>query len=85
MLLFIMLYIILAYLVLFAALANAVCIMLFLPLTFENDFCFHALPYVIVTVCLFKILFFIIHSALNLLVYLILCSCRYYERAMCSP
>ena len=42
MLLYIMLYIVLAYLVLFAALSNAVCLhnASFLPLIFANAFCF---------------------------------------------
>ena len=45
MLLYIMLYIVLAYLMLFAALTNAVCLYnaSFLPLIYENDFYFHAL------------------------------------------
>ena len=46
MLLYIMLYIVLAYLMLFAALTNAVCIMLlffFLQLNSANAFYFHAL------------------------------------------
>ena len=44
MLLYIMLYIVLAYLMLFAALTDAVCIMLlFLPLISANAFYFHAL------------------------------------------
>ena len=46
MLLYTMLYIILAYLLLFAALSNAVCLYnasFFLPLIFANAFCFHAL------------------------------------------
>ena len=50
MLLYIMLYIMFAYLMLFAALSNAVCIMLlFLPLIFSNAFCFHALSWFIDT------------------------------------
>ena len=44
MLLYIMLYIVPAYIMLFAALTNAVCIMLlFLPLISANAFYFHAL------------------------------------------
>ena len=45
MLLYIMLYIVLAYLMLFAALTNAVCLYnaSFLPLISENAFYFHAL------------------------------------------
>ena len=44
MLLFVMLYIMLAYLMLFAALSNAVCMhnASFLPLFSANAFCFHA-------------------------------------------
>ena len=46
-----MLYIMLAHLMLFAALSNAVCLYnaYFLPLIFENAFCFHALSWFIVT------------------------------------
>ena len=40
MLLYIMLYIVLAYIMLFAALSNAVCIMLFLAIDFYNCFLF---------------------------------------------
>ena len=40
----------------------------YIILTFANAFCFHALSWVIDTVCLFQILFCIIHSAFNLLV-----------------
>ena len=45
MLLYIMLYIVLAYLMLFAALTNAVCciMLLFFPLISANAFYFHAL------------------------------------------
>ena len=44
MLLCIMLYIMLAYLMLFAALSDAVCLHnAFLPLILANAFCFHAL------------------------------------------
>ena len=44
MLLYIMLYIVLAYLMLFAALTNAVCLYVsFLPLISANAFYFHAL------------------------------------------
>ena len=50
MFLYIMLYIILAYLILLAALSNAVCLYnVFLPLTFANAFCFHALSWCIDT------------------------------------
>ena len=49
MLLYVMLHIVLAYLMLFAALSNAVCLhnALFLPLIFVNAFCFHALSWFI--------------------------------------
>ena len=51
MLLYIMLYIMLAYLMLFAALSNAVCLYnaFFLLLIFVNAFCFHALSWLIDT------------------------------------
>ena len=51
MLLYIMLYIMLAYLMLFAALSNAVCLFnaSFLPLISANAFCFHALSWFIDT------------------------------------
>ena len=76
MLLYIMLCIMLVYLMLFAALINLfVCIMLiFLPLNIANYFCIHALSLVIDTICLLQILFCIIHSAFNQLVFLILCA-----------
>ena len=46
-----LLYIMLAYLMLLTALSNAVCLYnaYFLPLTFANAFCFHALSWVIDT------------------------------------
>ena len=47
MLLYIMLYIVLAYLMLFAALTNAVC--LYNAFFFANAFCFHALSWFIDT------------------------------------
>ena len=50
MLLYIRLYIVLAYLMLFAPLSNAVCLQnLFLSLIFVNAFCFHALSWFINT------------------------------------
>ena len=82
-----LLYIMLAYLMLFTALLGLfVCIMLIvLPLTLANAFCFHALSWIIDTVYLFKMLFCIMHSAINLLALLILCSHHFFnERAMCS-
>ena len=83
MLLYIMLHRMLANIILFAALFNAVC--LHNTLFFAIDFfkCF-VLGYRHI-VCLFQILFWIMHSAFNLLVFLILCSHRFFnERAMCS-
>ena len=50
MLFYIMLYVILAYLMLFAALSNAACFHnAFLPLIFANAFCFHSLSWFIDT------------------------------------
>ena len=51
MLLYIMLHIVLTYLMLFAALSNAVCLhnASFLPLISANAFCFHALSWFIDT------------------------------------
>ena len=51
MLLYIMLYIVLAYLMLFAALSNAVCLhnASFLLLIYANAFCFHVLCWFIDT------------------------------------
>ena len=50
MLLYIMLYIMLAYSMLLAALSNAVCLHnAFFPLISANAFCFHALSWSIVT------------------------------------
>ena len=65
MLLYIMLYIVLAYLMLFAALTNAS----FLPLISANVFYFHALSLFIDTVCLFNFFISIMHSAFNLFVF----------------
>ena len=67
-----LLYIMLAYIMLFAALSNAACLHnAFFSLTFANDFCFHTLSWGIDTAFLFKILFCIMHSAFNPLAYLI--------------
>ena len=74
-----MLYIMLAYLMMFTALFNA----FFLPLTFANSF-FNALYWYIDTVSLFLIIFRIMHSGFYLLVFLILCSQNFFERVMCS-
>ena len=69
-----------------AALFNAVCLCnAFFAIDFFKRFFSYALSWVIDTVCLFQILFCIMHSAFNVLVFLILCSHRFfYERAMCS-
>ena len=59
-----MLYIVLAYLMLFAALTNAVCLYnasFFWPLISANAFYFHSLSLFIDTVCLFH--FFYFHHA----------------------
>ena len=56
MLLYMMLHIMLAYLMLFAALSNAVCLHnAFFLLIFANAFCFHALSWFIDTVCLIQV------------------------------
>ena len=72
MLLYIMLYIVLAYLMLFAVLSNAVC--LHNASFFAIDFCkcFLFSCFILVywhIVCLFHILICIMHSAFNLLVF----------------
>ena len=76
-----MLYIMIAYLMLF------VCIMLnFLPLTFANAFCFHAClvwGYFHI-VCLFQILFCIMHSAFYVGFPNFMFTPFFDERAMCS-
>ena len=81
-----MLYIVLVYLLPFAALFNAACLhnAYFLPLTFSNAFffmlCLGLLPHNFLF-----FLFCIMHNAFNLLVFLILCSHLFLsERAMCS-
>ena len=91
MLLYIMLHIVLAYLKLFAALINAVCLNIaFLSLICANAFYFHALS------CLFHFLICIMHSAFNLfvfpnymftslLLFFYLFLTIFYERAMSSP
>ena len=54
--LYILLYKMLAYLMLFAALFNAVCLYkASFFLFFANAFCFHALSWFIDTVCLFQV------------------------------
>ena len=73
MLLHLMLYIMLAYLMLFAALSNAVCLydafIYFLLLIFANAFCFHAFSGLLTNSFFFQVLFCSIHSAFNLLVF----------------
>ena len=70
-----LLFIMLAYLMLFTALSSAVCLYntYFFAIDFANAFCFLAVSWVIDTVCLFQILFCIMHSAFNLLVFVIKC------------
>ena len=95
MLLYVMLYIVLAYLMLFVALTNAVC--LYNASFFAIDFC---KCLCLLTHSLFISFFFIciIHSAFNLTVFpnsmftssllfvlLVFCFCIFYERAMISP
>ena len=89
MLLYMMLYIMLAYLMLFAALSNAACsydFFLFLPLIFENAFCYHALSWFIDTLFVYFKHDFPSHAVLLICWYfLILCSHHFLcERAMCS-
>ena len=71
MLLYIMLYILLAYLMLFAALSNAVCLYnaSFFPMISTIAFYFHVSSWFIDTVCLYHVLICIMHSAFNLLVF----------------
>ena len=66
MLMYIMLYIVLAHIMLLATLSNAVFLYnaYSLPLIFANAFRFLALSRFIDTVCLFRMLFSIIHSTL---------------------
>ena len=82
LLLYIMLYLVLAYLMLFAALSNAVCLY---NAFFANVFVFMLFLGLLTHSLLFQILCCITHSAFNLLVFLILCSHRCFnERTMCS-
>ena len=72
MLLYIMLYILLAYLMLFAALANAVCLnnASFFTIDFCKCFLFSCFVFVYRhIVCLFHFLTCIMHSAFNLFVF----------------
>ena len=92
-----LLYIVLAYLMLFAALTNAVCLHSapFLPLISANAFYFHALSLFIDTYFVYFIFLFASCTVLLIcLFFLILCShgcCLYiyiyifYERPMSSP
>ena len=87
---YIMLYIMLAYLMLLTALSNAVCLyyaffLLFLPLNFANAFVI-MLCLCSLTVYLFQVLSCIIHSAFNLLVFPNSMFTPFFhnERAMCS-
>ena len=90
-----LLYIVLAYLMLFAALTNAVC--LYNASFFAIDFCkcflFSCFVFVYLhIVCLFNFLICILHSAFNMFVFpnsmftpLLLFFIIFYERAMSSP
>ena len=81
------------YLMLFAALSNAVCLYnaSFWPMISAIAFYFHVLSWFIDTVCLFHVLICIMHSAFNLLVFPnamftpLLLFFLFIERAMCSP
>ena len=69
-LLYIMLYLMLACLMLFAALSNAACFYNgFFCIDFWKCFLFHALSWFIDTVCLFQVWFYIMRSAFNLFVF----------------
>ena len=82
MLLYLALCIMLAYLMVITALFNVVCLyyVYFLPLTFANAFCFF-LGYLHIN-CLLQILFCIMQSGFNQLVYLILCSHRFLMKGL---
>ena len=78
-----LLYIMLVYSMLFAALSNAV----YLYNDSKQLIFVNVLSWLIDTVCLFQILFYIMHSAFNLLVYpnsMFTQFFAFYERAMCS-
>ena len=88
MLLYVMLNIMLAYLMLFAALINAVSLYnAYLLLTFSNIFLFSCfvMGYRHI-VCLYQILLCIMRCAFNLLVFLILCShrCCFLMKGLCA-
>ena len=76
------LYIMLAYLMLLAALSNAVCLhnaFFLFPLIFANAFCFHALSWFIDTVYLFQAYFASCTLHLICWFFLILCSHRFQD------
>ena len=97
MLLYIMLYILLAYLMMFAALSNAICVMFLFLFVFCHRFlqmlfifipCLGLLTHSLFISCIICIM----HSAFSLLVFsnsiftpLLLCVFFLNERAMCSP
>ena len=96
MMLYIMLYIMLAYLMLFAALSNSVCLHNASFVSIHLCKCFLFSYFVLVychIVCLFHVLSCTMHSAFNLLVfpYSMLTSLLFFlfyflnERAMCPP
>ena len=86
MLMYIMLYIMPAYLTLLDALSDAVCLHIayFFAIDFNICFCLHALSWFIDTVCLFQIIFCIILSAFNLVVFVILCTHRFLMKGLCA-
>ena len=81
MLLYIMLYIVLAYLMLFAALTNAVCLYnaSFLPLISANAFYFPSCT--VLLICLF----FLILCSYRCCCFVLFFKIFFYERAMSSP
>ena len=96
MLLYVMLYIVLAYLMLFAAITNAVCLNnAFFLLLFFIDLC--KCIFFMLCLCLFHFFFCIMHSAFNLFVFpnymftllffffFFFVLNIFYERAMSSP
>ena len=99
MLLYIMLYIVLAYLMLFAALTNAVCLnnaffslffLFFFSLICANDFYFHALSlfisfFLFASCTAFNLFVFHNYMFTSLLLLLFFVLDIFYERAMSSP
>ena len=73
MLMYIMLYIMLAYVMMCSPLFNDACLhnAYFWPLILANAFCFHSMSCVTDTACLLQILIRILHIAFNLVVFLI--------------